>query len=68
MQIELTDDERDVLWAVLYCLVGGSPEGPRKEIDSIMEKLAGGGAMQERYTADIETVHNCAEAIVIREY
>lgn len=67
MQIELTDDERDVLYAILYCAVGGDPKGPRQHADSLLDKIQD-KSQWDKYEARIEYVTRFnTSAVVVKE-
>jgi hypothetical protein len=63
--LEITDEERDVLWAILYHTVGGDEDGPRKHAKSLLDKLACGHG---RFSARIEVITRWqSRAVVVRE-
>jgi hypothetical protein len=69
MQIELTDDECDALWAVIFGTIGGVTNGPRKHFESIAAKL-GENVNRRRFVARIEKVGKAEwgnQAVVVRE-
>lgn len=67
MMVELTKDERDLIFCLQYQIVGGAPHGPRKILSGLIKKFEG-NYDANRFKAAYEAVNQLGgKAVVIRE-
>jgi len=65
--IELTEDQRDFLHCILYQIVGGDDDGPRRFGTEIMRKLTYCNVNRFDVTVEDVTGHGCSMCVVVRD-